>query len=213
MPGGTKAWPSVCILASGVMLAGVAEVVAVVAAGQRRAGGRLDGDDARLGAAAQACAEEREGDAGEVGAAADAADDHVRVGARPSPAARSPPGRSIVWCSSTWLSTRPSAYLVSSRVRGDPRRPRRSRCRGCRAGRGPRPGSRGRRGLRRTGTARTSRPRSPSSRAGTASGRRTPAPCRPCTRGRTACRRRPARSPTGRRRSRWRARLTPSCLL
>ena len=61
---------------------GVAEVVGVFAARQRRAGRRLDRDDAALAAAAQLQAEEREGDAGEVRAAAGAADDDVGIVAR-----------------------------------------------------------------------------------------------------------------------------------
>ena len=56
---------------------GVAEVVAVLAAGQRRAGGRLDAADHRVHPAGQLLAEEREGQAREVGAAAGAAHDHV----------------------------------------------------------------------------------------------------------------------------------------
>ena len=52
----------------------VAEVVGVDAARERRAGGRLGGDDADVLAAG---AQEREHEAGEVRAAADAADDHV----------------------------------------------------------------------------------------------------------------------------------------
>ena len=55
----------------------VAEVVAVLAARQRRAGGRLGREEAHLRAAAQDGADERERQPGEVRAAADAADDHV----------------------------------------------------------------------------------------------------------------------------------------
>ena len=74
---------------------GVAEVVAVDAAGQRRAGGRLGGDEARRPAPrAGAARMQRVGDPGEVRAAADAADDHVRVLARQLELLRSPPGRS-----------------------------------------------------------------------------------------------------------------------
>ena len=47
----------------------------------RRAGGRLDGDDAGLLALLDVLAHEREGDAGEVGAAAHAADHEVGIGA------------------------------------------------------------------------------------------------------------------------------------
>ncbi len=61
---------------------GVAEVVGVLALGQRRAGRGLDRDDAALAAAAQLQAEEREGEAGEVRAAAGAADDDVGIVAR-----------------------------------------------------------------------------------------------------------------------------------
>ena len=63
---------------------GVAEVVGVPPARQARAGRRLDGDDAHLLAAAQLRADERERDAGEVRAAAGAADDDVRDSRRPS---------------------------------------------------------------------------------------------------------------------------------
>ena len=57
---------------------GVAEVVGVGALGHGRAGGGLDGDDARaLVLSAQLATDERERDAGEVGAAAGAADDDV----------------------------------------------------------------------------------------------------------------------------------------
>src|SRR2546421_45225 len=56
---------------------GVAEVIGVDALGQRRAGGRLGGEEARRLALAQVGADERVGEAGEVGAAADAADHDV----------------------------------------------------------------------------------------------------------------------------------------
>ena len=59
---------------------GVAEVEGVAAARHRRAGRRLDRDDPHVALVAQLLAEEREGDAGEVRAAAGAADDDVRVG-------------------------------------------------------------------------------------------------------------------------------------
>ena len=58
-------------------LAGVAEVVGVDAAGQARRGLGLDGDDPVLGAVAEVPAEEREGQPGEVRAAAGAPDDDV----------------------------------------------------------------------------------------------------------------------------------------
>jgi hypothetical protein len=58
---------------------GVPEVVGVDAAGQRGAGGRLGGDEARLFALAQVGPDEGIGDAGEVGPAADAADHYVWV--------------------------------------------------------------------------------------------------------------------------------------
>jgi hypothetical protein len=57
----------------------VAEVVAIDAARQRRTGRGLAGDEAGGLAVAQVCAQERIGDAGEVGAAADAADHGVRI--------------------------------------------------------------------------------------------------------------------------------------
>ncbi len=61
-------------------LAGVTEVVGIFAARERRAGCRLDSDDTRLRTAAQAGADVRKGDAGKVGTAAGAADDHVGIG-------------------------------------------------------------------------------------------------------------------------------------
>ena len=61
-------------------VAGVAVVVGVLAARERGAGRRLHGHDARLGAAAQAVADEGEGNAGKVGAAAGAAHHHVGPG-------------------------------------------------------------------------------------------------------------------------------------
>ena len=56
---------------------GVAEVVAVDAPGERRAGGRLGGEEPRLRVAPQDLPDERERQAREVRPAADAADDHV----------------------------------------------------------------------------------------------------------------------------------------
>ena len=60
-------------------VAGVAEVIGVLAARQAGAGGGFDRDDAAFLATAQLLAYEREGDAGEVAAAAGAADDHIGV--------------------------------------------------------------------------------------------------------------------------------------
>ena len=60
-------------------MAEVAEVVGVFAARQRRAGHGLDGDGAHLAALAQAVHEEGVGQAGDVGAAAAAADDDVGI--------------------------------------------------------------------------------------------------------------------------------------
>ena len=57
-------------------MAGVAKVVGVLAARQARAGGGLHRHDARLGATAQAVADEGEGQASKVAAAAGAADQH-----------------------------------------------------------------------------------------------------------------------------------------
>ena len=57
----------------------VAEVVAVDALGQRRRRLRLDRDDPRLRAAAQAAADERERQPGEVRATAGAADEDIRL--------------------------------------------------------------------------------------------------------------------------------------
>ena len=61
-------------------VAGVAKVVRVFAARLAWAGGRLHRHDARLGAAAQAVADEGEGQASKVAAAAGAADQHVGPG-------------------------------------------------------------------------------------------------------------------------------------
>ena len=60
-------------------VAGVAEVVGIAPPGQARTGRRLDRHDAHRLAAAQLRADERERDAGEVRAAAGAADDDVRI--------------------------------------------------------------------------------------------------------------------------------------
>ena len=62
-------------------LGGVAVVEGVDALGHGRAGGRLDRDDAGLLALLDVLAHEREGDAGEVGAATDARHDEVGIGA------------------------------------------------------------------------------------------------------------------------------------
>ena len=92
----------------------VAEVVAVAAAGEGGARGRLGGDDPDL-PARRRFGQEGEGQPREVGSATHAADDHVGLGAGLGEllAASWP---TTVWCSRTWLSTLPSAYLVSSRV-------------------------------------------------------------------------------------------------
>ena len=75
-------------------------------------------------------------------------------------------------------------------------------------------GSRGRRWFRSTATRCSARRRFPSARGDTASGRTTPAPGTRAPRGRTARRRRPATSPTGRRRFRWLSFLMPaSCVV
>ena len=70
----------------------VAEVVAVLAAAHRRAGVRLAGHEADL-LAFQLVADEGEGQAGEVAAAAHAADHHVGEVARTARTASRPPGR------------------------------------------------------------------------------------------------------------------------
>ena len=103
-----KSWPSVCIFISGVMPGRVAEVVAVLAPGQRRARRRLDAADRRVHPAGQLLAEERERQTGEVRPAARAADEQVRrLADLASCSSASSP--MTVWCSSTWLSTEPSA--------------------------------------------------------------------------------------------------------
>ena len=58
---------------------GIAKVIGVLAAAEARAGRRLDGDDPRLRSAAKLLADKGKSDAGEVRAAAGAADDDVRV--------------------------------------------------------------------------------------------------------------------------------------
>src|SRR5918998_1733238 len=58
---------------------GVAEVVGVAPLRERGAGDRLDGEDTRILPTSQFPPEKGEGDPGEVGPAADAADDHVGV--------------------------------------------------------------------------------------------------------------------------------------
>ena len=60
-------------------LGGIAVVIGEETLRQRRAGRGLDGDQLDVAPAAQLLAQEGEGDAGEVAAAAGAADDHVRV--------------------------------------------------------------------------------------------------------------------------------------
>ena len=66
-------------MVSGVRCGGVAEIVRVGPAREARTRGRLDATMSTLRSAAQLRAEEREGDAGEIGPAAGAADDDVRV--------------------------------------------------------------------------------------------------------------------------------------
>src|SRR6202030_3749812 len=56
-----------------------AEIIGVLAARQARAGRGLAGDDARLGTVTQARADKREGNTGEIAAAAGAADDDVGI--------------------------------------------------------------------------------------------------------------------------------------
>ena len=61
---------------------GRTKIVGIFAAGQRRTGSRFHRDNAALAAAAKLEPEEGEGDAGEIGAAARAADHDVRIVAR-----------------------------------------------------------------------------------------------------------------------------------
>ena len=148
---------------------GVAEVEVVDALGQRRAGGRLDGQQPHL-LAGRLVGEEGEGDAGEVGAAAVAGDDDVRVvagvlqlllglqaddGLVQADVVEHRAER-VAWCRRGWRRPRP---------------PRRWRCRaspGC-PGRGP--GWRGRRWCEGSARPAPRRPRAASSSAGRASGR------------------------------------------
>src|SRR5215472_13675826 len=60
-------------------MSGIAEVIGVFAARQARAGGRFAGDHPRLGSSPQTGADEREGDAGKIAAAAGAADNYVGI--------------------------------------------------------------------------------------------------------------------------------------
>ena len=57
----------------------VAEIVRIGAAREARARGRLDGDDSYLAPTPQLRAQERKHDAGEIGTATSAADDHVGI--------------------------------------------------------------------------------------------------------------------------------------
>ena len=60
-------------------MAGIAEIVNILAAGKRRAGGRFHRDDARVGLAEQLILHERGNQAAEVGAAAGTADHDIRI--------------------------------------------------------------------------------------------------------------------------------------
>ncbi len=60
-------------------LRGVTEIVGVGTFGQGRASGWLRCDDARTISVSQILAHEREGQTGEIAAAANASDDHIRV--------------------------------------------------------------------------------------------------------------------------------------
>jgi hypothetical protein len=114
---GMNVCPSVCIFTSGREAHRVAEVVDVGALGEAGAGGRLDGDDARLLVlAGELVGGERETRARRSWSRRPRSDDDVGrvvglgellLGLEPM----------IVWCISTWLSTLPSEYFVSSRGR------------------------------------------------------------------------------------------------
>ena len=187
----------------------VAEVVGVRASRQRRARGRLDGADHRVHPAGQLLAQERERQPAEVRAAAGAADEDVRRLADLGE-----------------LEERLLAddrlvqqHVVEHRARGRtsrprpgrrPRPPRRSRCPSEPGWSGSRcsmraPGRGERRGRAVHGGAEGLDHRC----GGTASGRRTPRPATPRTRGRTGRTRRPAPCPTGPRRSRSSASSDP----
>ena len=90
---------------------GVAEVVGVTAAGQCRARRGLGRDEPSLDALANPPPKERIGDAGEVRAASDAADHHVR-GLPASSICLMHSWPITVWCRQTWLSTEPRVVYV-----------------------------------------------------------------------------------------------------
>ena len=93
-------------------LPGVAEVVDVGALGEARARLGLDGDDAQvLPLAGELVLEEREGEAAEVRAAADAADQDVGPVARPCSSCFCASSPMTVWCVRTWFSTEPERVL------------------------------------------------------------------------------------------------------
>ena len=184
---------------------GVAEVVAVGAAGERRAGRRLGGEEAHLRLAAQHAAYEREGEPREVRAAAHAAHDHVGLVARHLHLLdRLLADHRLVEAD---VVEHRAERVVRALVAGrDLDRLRDGYAE--RAGRVRRPGSCPPRSCRSASGSRL-RPSSPSSRAGTASGRSSRRPCRRRIRARTGCTRARAPSPTGRRRSRSRAASRP----
>ncbi len=188
----------------------VAEVVGVDATGQAGRRRRLDRDHPQvLRLAGQLVGQERVGEAGEVAAPADAADDDVRVGpGHVELALRLDPDHGLVQehVVEDGAERVLRGGLVRHRVldRLADREAERARAR--RVLREP---LRGRCSCRGSGTPRPSRPTSPSCGAGRASGRSSPAPCRSSRRSRRAARRRRGSCPTGRRPSRWRGASRP----
>ena len=79
MPGGMKVAAQGVHLDQRGQVAGVAEIVSEAALGQAGAGGRFDGDDARLALALHLAAHVGHRQAGKVRSAAGAGDDHVRL--------------------------------------------------------------------------------------------------------------------------------------
>ena len=177
----------------------VAEVVGVDPAGERRARGRARRPGSP-GSSARPASPAGTGRTARRSCDPPPVQPTIRSGPA-SPAmrrtARAPPAPITVWCSSTWLSTEPSAYRVSA----DP--PAASTA--SLIAMPSEPGESGsvgehlqaRLGGPRRATGARSRRTSASACGGAASGRRRRGPSRSRSRGRTARRRTPARCPTG----------------
>ena len=165
-------------------LARVAEVVGEVAARQRRAGGRLAGEDVDV-APGDLLAQEREREPGEVRAAADAADDDVRERAgQLHLRERLLADHRLVQQHVVEHAAERVRRVVARRRR--PRPPPRSRCRGCRASRGAPRGSRGRRSCPRDGLGDDLAPQVCIIERRYGFWSYETRPCRPCTRARSS---------------------------